>query len=56
MKSRDELLEDAYKKFRKASVDACDQAAIEARNAKVLISGLKNLELTKSGLRFICSS
>ena len=50
MKSRDQLLEDAYKKFRKASVDACDQAAIEAKNAKVWYPKLRESTRNKSYL------
>ena len=48
MKSRDQLLEDAYKKFRKASVDACDQAAIEAKNAKVWYPKLRESTRNKT--------
>ncbi|MCO5559601.1 hypothetical protein L7F22_013202 [Adiantum nelumboides] len=43
MRSRDKILECAHRRFTKAAVDACDQAAADARNAKVE----KNREMVK---------
>ncbi|KAI5067508.1 hypothetical protein GOP47_0018036 [Adiantum capillus-veneris] len=34
MRSRDKILESVHRRFAKAAVDACDQAAADARNAK----------------------
>lgn len=35
MRSRDQIMESVHRRFTKAAIDACDQAAVDARNAKV---------------------